>query len=155
MISTVYFWVFGRKSSLQSDGFGPHPPTITGVCCLVLFPFWPTLNITAILIFPKEGFLRVTPLYQNLQQPPVQQTVQISDPGIQGSREAFPGAPASSGILPDTPCLCSNPTGLLSHRVLHSHLTRSFFFPTFTYTNHLTWKVLSPLLPFLEDTGQD
>lgn len=144
------------KKKLTTIGWFWAPPSNNYWSLLpCAFPFLTHLKHHCHTHLPQRGFLRVTPLYQNLPQPPVQQTVQISDPGIQGSREAFPGAPASSGILPDTPCLCSNPTGLLSHRVLHSHLTRSFFFPTFTYTNHLTWKVLSPLLPFLEDTGQD
>lgn len=131
----VYFGVFARKSSLQLEWLQAPPSKITGVPCLVPFPLLPTLNISAILIFPKQWFFKVTPLCQNLQRPPAtHKTVQIPEPGIQWSWAAFPRAPASSGTFPNISSLFSNPKG--SSYSLRSELSpyTFLFLSTYTYT---------------------
>lgn len=98
MISTV--WGVGRKNSLQLEWFQAPPFKVTGVPCLAPFPFLPTLNISAILISPKQWFFKVTSLYQNLEWPPTHKTDQTSEPG------GLSSAPVSSGSFPNIPSLC-------------------------------------------------
>lgn len=104
--------------------------------------FLPILSITVVITFPKQWFLKVTPLYQkNLQRlPAIHKTVQNAEMRIQGSREGT--------FLWDPPThpqvLCYIPN---SPKFSHAHF--------FVYTILRTWKALPPLLSFLETPGQD
>lgn len=62
--------------------------------------FLPILSITVVVTFPKQWFLKVTPLYQkNLQRlPAIHKTVQNAEMRIQGSRAASAEKTLSSGI---------------------------------------------------------
>lgn len=100
MISTVYFGVSGRKSSLQLEWFQALPSNYWSPR-LVPFSFLPTLNISAILICPKQWFFKVTTL---LPKPSMAsshlQESKSPSLAIQGPQAAFPRVPASSGIFP-------------------------------------------------------
>lgn len=122
----MYFWVFGRKSSLQLGRF--QVPLSNNYWNLLpcAFPTLTHLKHHCHSHLPQTVVFQSYTLYQNLQRLPViHKTVQISEPGIQGCRAAPPRAPASSGIFSDTPSLCSHPIALLRH-VLNSHLAHFF-----------------------------